>query len=143
MPKITKKILAFCVFVLGRCLCQGTALVGIPKSPRQTPEFDAAWNLKISMWFWSNESNFLRIFLLFFKMGHPLHLFVFSKHQCKKCPSSIRCWISNSRPLEHQSSPITTRPRLPPELYNFWCFLSEIRFCPIRSHSFYFLCHWG
>ena len=31
----------------------------------------------------------------------------------KKCPSSIRCLDSNSRPLEHESLPITTRPGLP------------------------------
>ena len=28
------------------------------------------------------------------------------------CPSSIRSWDSNSRPLEHESPPITTRPGL-------------------------------
>ena len=32
----------------------------------------------------------------------------------KKCPSSIWCQDSNSRPLEHDSPPITTRPGLPP-----------------------------
>ena len=32
----------------------------------------------------------------------------------KKCPSSIRCRDSNSRPLEHEPPPITTRPGLPP-----------------------------
>ena len=32
----------------------------------------------------------------------------------KKCPSSIRCQDSNSRPLEHEPPPITTRPGLPP-----------------------------
>ena len=31
-----------------------------------------------------------------------------------KCPYSIRCRDSNSRPLKHESPPITTRPRLPP-----------------------------
>ena len=30
------------------------------------------------------------------------------------CPSSISCQDSNPWPLEHQSSPITTRPGLPP-----------------------------
>ena len=29
------------------------------------------------------------------------------------CPSSIRCWNSNPQPLEHKSSPITTRQGLP------------------------------
>ena len=28
------------------------------------------------------------------------------------CPSSIRCQDSNPQPLEHESSPITTRPRM-------------------------------
>ena len=32
----------------------------------------------------------------------------------KKCPSSRWCRDSNSRPLEHESPPITTRPGLPP-----------------------------
>ena len=30
-----------------------------------------------------------------------------------KCPSSIRCWDSNSQPLVHESPPITTRLGLP------------------------------
>ena len=30
------------------------------------------------------------------------------------CPSSIRHWDSNPRPLERESPPITTRPGLPP-----------------------------
>ena len=30
----------------------------------------------------------------------------------KKCPSSIRCWVSNPQPLEHESPIITTRPGL-------------------------------
>ena len=32
----------------------------------------------------------------------------------KSCPSSIWHWDSNPQPLEHESSPITTRPGLPP-----------------------------
>ena len=55
-------------------------------------------------------------------MGQPrplFHLFLsFQTHitnfttnrYVKKCPSSIRCWDSNSRPLEHESPLITTRP---------------------------------
>ena len=30
----------------------------------------------------------------------------------KKCPFSIWCWDSNPRPLEYESLPVTTRPRL-------------------------------
>ena len=32
-----------------------------------------------------------------------------------KRPSSIRRWDSNARPFQHESSPITTRPGLPPK----------------------------
>ena len=39
---------------------------------------------------------------------------VLTTHQCKKCPSSIWCWDSNPQPLEHELSPITPRPGLPP-----------------------------
>ena len=61
-------------------------------------------------------------------MGQPRPLFhLFSSFQTnitnfttnmyvKKCPSSIRCRDSNSRPLEHEPPPITTRPGLPPRL---------------------------
>ena len=76
-------------------------------------------------------------FLLQTKLANPyllFHLFsVFSnKHHYDfdtkstwkmSCPSSIQCQDSNSRPLEHESSPITTRPRLLPLL---WYFIIEI-----------------
>ena len=63
--------------------------------------------------------------LLFLKMGQPrplFHLFRLFKNTLKflqliivkKCPTNIRCQDSNSRPLEHESPPITTRPGLPP-----------------------------
>ena len=41
---------------------------------------------------------------------------IFTTHICGKCPSSIRCWDSNPRPLERESLPITTRPGLLPFL---------------------------
>ena len=37
----------------------------------------------------------------------------------KNFPSSMRCQDSNSRPLDDQSPPITTRPELPPFLIFF------------------------
>ena len=58
-------------------------------------------------------------------MGQPWPLFsLFSSFQThitifttnryvKKCPCSIQSRYSNSQPLEHDSSPITTRPGLP------------------------------
>ena len=36
-----------------------------------------------------------------------------------KCPSSIRRRDSNPRPFEHESSPLTTRPGLPPSPHLF------------------------
>ena len=57
----------------------------------------------------------------FFKMGQPQSLFrlfsdlsnkqyIFLQQINVKIPSSIRCRDSNPQPLEHESSPITTRP---------------------------------
>ena len=34
---------------------------------------------------------------------------------CEKCPSNIRCWDLNPRPLDCKSPRITTRPGLPPQ----------------------------
>ena len=44
------------------------------------------------------------------------------------CPSSIWCWDLNPRPLEHESSPITTRPGLPPyeQVLNFNIFYKQL-----------------
>ena len=74
----------------------------------------------------------LRVFtkpscLFFYEMGLPRPLFylfssfqtqitIFTTNKCEKCPSSIQCQDLNSRPLEHDSPPITTRPGLPPAL---------------------------
>ena len=58
-------------------------------------------------------------------MGRPQPLFNFifvfpttqlqflQQQVFEKCPSSIQYWDLNSRPLEHESLPITTRPVLP------------------------------
>ena len=43
---------------------------------------------------------------------------IFTTNQCEKCPSSKWLWDSNPRPLEHESSPITTKPGLPPRIIN-------------------------
>ena len=70
----------------------------------------------------------------FFKIGQPrslFHLFLsFQTHitkfaanrYVKKCPSSIRCRESNSRHLEHESPPITTRPSRAPALKDTFLF---------------------
>ena len=62
-------------------------------------------------------------------MGHHWPLFpsfssfqtnitIFIANKCEKCASSIQCWDSNPRPLERESSSVTTRPGLPYN-YNF------------------------
>ena len=64
------------------------------------------------------------LFDIFKKAIPGLFLFIFGLFkqtlQCEKCPSSIQRWGSNPRPLKHESSPITTRPRLPPFLFDFY-----------------------
>ena len=39
---------------------------------------------------------------------------IFITNICEKCPSSIWCRDSNPRPLERESTPVTTKPGLPP-----------------------------
>ena len=48
----------------------------------------------------------LFLFLVFFKQTIQLLQLI----NVKNCPSSIWCWDLNPRPLEHELSPITTRP---------------------------------
>ena len=51
------------------------------------------------------------LFIYFHFFKHTLQFL--QQINVKKCPSSIRCQDSNSRPLEHESPPITTRSGLP------------------------------
>ena len=48
------------------------------------------------------------LFHLFSVFSNKQHNF--STNQCETCPSIIKCQDSNPQPLEHESSPITTRP---------------------------------
>ena len=48
-----------------------------------------------------------------FILGYIKQKFDFTLNKCENDPSSIRCGDSNSRPLDHQSSSITTRPGHP------------------------------
>ena len=45
----------------------------------------------------------------------PLFVFsnitIFTPKICEKCPSSVQCWDSNSRPSEQESPTVTTQPR--------------------------------
>ena len=61
------------------------------------------------------------LFLLFFQT----RITIFTTNKCKECPSSIRCWDLNSRPLEHESPLITTRPGFLPY------YLFSLKYFPI------------
>ena len=79
-----------------------------------------------------HQFSFIYDQLHFFILGQPRPLFylfssfqthiitIFTTNKREKCPSSIRCRDSNSRPLEHESSPITTRPGLQGEMTQAW-----------------------
>ena len=64
---------------------------------------------------WANPGLFFIYFCLF---KHTLQFL--QQINVKKCPSSMWWRDSNSRPLEHESPPITTRPGLPPCQPNFF-----------------------
>ena len=84
------------------------------------------WNVHQSIF-----QSFTYLCSYFFKLANPGLFFVyfrslqrnintiFTTNQCEQtsCQSSIQCWDSNPQPLEHESSPITTRPGLPPTAY--------------------------
>ena len=77
--------------------------------------FNRMWQLTHPLIFlkkWTNPSHFYFIFGLFKQTIQFLQ-----QINVKKCPSSIWCQDSNPRPFTHESSPITTRPGLPPPYY--------------------------
>ena len=55
----------------------------------------------------------LGLFFVYFRSFQTNNA-IFTTNQCKKCPSTIPRWDSNQHHLEHESSPLTTRPGLPP-----------------------------
>ena len=74
--------------------------------------------VKVSFLTWAISS------LFFFKMGQHRPLFhlssplqtnitILTTNNCGKSPSNLMCWDLNSRPSEHESLHITTRPGLP------------------------------
>ena len=75
----------------------------------------------------NTQAFFMRKYTFLNGQPRPLfHLFAifsikhhnFTAHKCEKmpCPSSIWHQDLNPWPLEHESSPITTRPGLPPQV---------------------------
>ena len=58
---------------------------------------------------WANPGLFL-IYFWSFQTNNT----IFKTIQCENVTSSLRCADLNPQPLEHESSPITNRPGLPP-----------------------------
>ena len=57
------------------------------------------------------------LFFIYFCLFKQTSLQFLQQINVKMCPSSIQCWDSIPRPLEHESPPITTRPGLLPKYY--------------------------
>ena len=81
----------------------------------------------VSFFKWANPGLFFISFCLF---KHTLQFL--QQINVKKCPSSIWCRDWNSRPLEHKSLPITTRPGLPPNGLSLYLAISVFLFLPDR-----------
>ena len=84
-------------------------------------------------WFfqkWADPGLFFIYFRLF---KHKLQFF--QQINVEKCPSSIGCRDLNSRPLEYESPPITTRPGLPAKLTTYLYLIP-------RYHSFMYKATW-
>ena len=82
--------------------------------------------LKMILFFkWPNAG----LFFVYFRSFQTNNT-IFTTNQCENFPSSIRCWDLNPQPLEHKSSPIITRPGLPPEkmMILFGCRLLYLKF---------------
>ena len=77
---------------------------------KQLPMYDECCLLYYLFFKWTNPGIFFVYFWSFLTNNS-----IFTTNQCEKMsfPSSIGCRDSNPRLLEHQCSPITTRPGLP------------------------------
>ena len=86
--------------------------------------------LKVDQCGHTDASQFERMLFSFFfkKMANPSLFFIyfrsfqtnftiFTTNKCEKCPSSIWHRVSNTRPLDRECLPITTRPGLPPKAF--------------------------
>ena len=67
--------------------------------------------------------------LSIYKCPFPASFFVYLRSfPTKKCTSSIWCHNTNPKPLQHESSPIITRPGLPPFLSTFYPIICSFSF---------------
>ena len=85
---------------------------------------------------WTKTRDFSNVGLFYLPTKTNTNL---TTNQCEKCPSSIWCRDSNSRPSEHESPPpITTRPELPPTIDSLAPHCGKSLKTPIPSKEFYF-----
>ena len=96
----------------------------------------------------TNISNFLKlaharplVYFCFFQTNNT----IFLTNKCEKCPSGFWCWDTNPQPLEHESSPVTTRLGFPPNviLLNYPLYLCSCKlqvvfspFCTLTAFQF-------
>ena len=88
-------------FMLTRSIAKNFNFPGHCSTPK--------WEKGKNHFLWANPGLFFIYFRLF---KHTLQFL--QQINVKKCPFSIQCQHSYSRPLEHKSPPIATRPGLPP-----------------------------
>ena len=81
----------------------------------------------LDVWSWLQYLTLFHLLkIIFFKWANPGLFFIYFRsfqtiqynfyNKSKKCSFSIQRWDSNPWPFKHESSPITTRPGLPPLL---------------------------
>ena len=89
-------------------------------------------SILLTVWqYWAVYKKFWATYFLFLNGPSPASFYLFSSFQtkirynfttnkCENCPSSIWCWDLNPRPMEHESTPITTRLGLSAKQHNFF-----------------------
>ena len=84
---------------------------GVTNAHRSFPRQDEVSIISSFFKKWANPGLFF-IYFWYFQTNNKN----FTPNQFEKmsCPSSIRRWDSNPRPLKRESPPITTSPGLPP-----------------------------
>ena len=84
---------------------------------RISNQLDRTFHLRLSSWlqlFLKKMANPGLFFIYFRLFKHEFTIFTTNK--CEKCSFSIQYRDLNSRHLEHESPPITSRPRFPPRI---------------------------
>ena len=128
-------------------ICKRVPILGNSKLPNVLFSF---MKCKLSTIFLNRHPRPLLLFIFsLFKQAKQF----FTTIQCEKCPSSIRSWDFNPRPLDHDSSSLTTGPEPPSVLQKgqhnhyvrkckFWHFNKLTRMVSGRGLSELFAATW-